>query len=562
MNARIILFCLSFLPIWALSASGKSDSKEIPVPESRLRLCVEADLYDFSKVWSDRFSIGNSSQAIELIDSGTSQLNLDGESEDMLYILSDFRSHDIIKSFSWKMILGQEVLVPIMNSDNPLAETICAKGVSMDGLRKVTENPALADWSELLAQNSNSRLQVYISKNQFVVEALSKLIGHKVADQIEIVSAEELIRKVQNDKTALGFCTLSSLSETGNEKMPEGVSIVPIDKNGNGKIDYVESIYTDLQSFSRGVWIGKYPKAFCNSIYAASNGKPTSAKEVAFLKWIITDGQQFLNESGFSEIVFAGRQSQLAQFDAPDELASVPVEKAGNLPSIFVLVVVCVVGLGVILELVYFRSARRSSKAGKFAAPVGPFDLQSLDMPQGYYFDKTHTWAFLRKNGTVKIGLNDFVTHLTGDVSKVELKSAGDKIKKGEPVCSIVNKGRILKFYSPISGVIAETNTNLDGSPSLLKKSPYSAGWIYVVQPLNWSLENQYLTLGEVYKSWVGKEFTRLMDFITKSIKVKDSKEFSQFVLQDGGLLKDNFLDDLEPKIWEDFQTEFIDTSK
>jgi hypothetical protein len=33
-------------------------------------------------------------------------------------------------------------------------------------------------------------------------------------------------------------------------------------------------------------------------------------------------------------------------------------------------------------------------------------------------------------------------------------------------------------------------------------------------------------------------------------------------MLQDGGELSDNVLAELEPKVWEDFQTNFIDTSK
>jgi hypothetical protein len=37
---------------------------------------------------------------------------------------------------------------------------------------------------------------------------------------------------------------------------------------------------------------------------------------------------------------------------------------------------------------------------------------------------------------------------------------------------------------------------------------------------------------------------------------------YSHVVLQDGGELSDNVLASLEPKVWEDFQTQFIDTSR
>lgn len=562
MNTRIILFGMLFLLSGLCSYGSKIDSKNLPVPKGQFKLYAEPDLYSLSKTWVDRFSSENSSQTIELIQSEISEISRGTEGENKLYVLSDFQSHDLLKAFSWKMILGQEVLVTIMNANNPAGGIIRTNGVSMNSLKKMATSPTRTNWAELLPDGANVPLRIYTSDNQFVVETLTRLTGGNLSAETSVVSPEELIRKVQGDKNAIGFCTLSSLSKAGSEKMPEGISIMPIDKNGNGQIDYMESIYGDLQSFSRGVWIGKYPKALSNTIYAAANEKPASPDEVAFLKWLITDGQQVLDESGYSEIVYTGRLSQLAKFESPNALASVPIEKTSSLLGLFLAIIFGIVAMGVFLELFYFRAKKKSFKAGHSATSVAPFDLRELDMPQGYYFDKTHTWAFLRKNGTVKIGINDFMMHLTGEISKVEMKSIGEKIKKGDAVCSIVNKGRVLSFYSPISGTITECNKNLNNSPSSLKKSPYAEGWVYVVQPLNWSLESQYLTLGEVYKNWISKEFTRLMDFVTKSIKGGDSREFSPVILQDGGLLKDNFLDDLEPKIWEDFQTKFIDTSK
>ena len=42
--------------------------------------------------------------------------------------------------------------------------------------------------------------------------------------------------------------------------MAENLRLLPLDKNGNGQIDFNEMIYEDLNAFTRGVWIGKYPR--------------------------------------------------------------------------------------------------------------------------------------------------------------------------------------------------------------------------------------------------------------------------------------------------------------
>ena len=74
---------------------------------------------------------------------------------------------------------------------------------------------------------------------------------------------------------------------------------MPLDKNGNGKLDRMEKIYGDLQQFSNGVWIGKYPKALSREIFSVSAMQQTDENQAAFMKWILTDGQKYVTEAGY-----------------------------------------------------------------------------------------------------------------------------------------------------------------------------------------------------------------------------------------------------------------------
>jgi hypothetical protein len=67
--------------------------------------------------------------------------------------------------------------------------------------------------------------------------------------------------------------------------------------------------------------------------------------------------------------------------------------------------------------------------------------------------------------------------------------------------------------------------------------------------------------MGEKYKEWLSDEFKRLKDFFS-ALVMSDNSVYQQIILQDGGELSDNFLSDLGPEVWENFQTSFIDTSK
>jgi len=100
---------------------------------------------------------------------------------------------------------------------------------------------------------------------------------------------------------------------------------------------------------------------------------------------------------------------------------------------------------------------------------VGGLSLNSLLIPQGLFFSRFHTWTHLEKSGVAKVGLDDLLVHITGEVSLNRLLDSGERIKKGDFLGEIVQKDKRLKIYSPISGEIVETN-------ALLKKNP-EFGW-------------------------------------------------------------------------------------
>ncbi|MCK5210172.1 MAG: hypothetical protein KAQ79_19185, partial [Cyclobacteriaceae bacterium] len=189
------------------------------------------------------------------------------------------------------------------------------------------------------------------------------------------------------------------------------------------------------------------------------------------------------------------------------------------------------------------------------------FDEDSVTIPRGLYYDTTHTWTFMKKDGIVKIGIDDFLQHITGPLTRIKMKNPGDMIKKGERVLSIIQNGKQLNIYSPISGTIITHNKTLNSNSSLINSSPYSNGWVYMIEPTNWLKEIQFLIMEKLYKEWLKSEFSRLKDYFAVSVR-PTAAEHAHSVFQDGGELKEGVLANLGPKAWEDFQINFIDTSK
>ena len=563
MKTRIFLIVAFLLLNCLYSKSKEASSGGSDSLSGSINVTTSPELYDLTMKWANEYSRLNPTQKITVSkasENTVSEMIRSGE----LGIVSEEFYHKLNNSSTRSMVVGRDVIVPVMSSKNPLLKEICLKGITTKELSQIISNPENKSWGDLIGGAQKTPIHFYTANDQSAVSVLRSLqnLHQPISTGIQTAGTAEMILAIQNDPNALGFFNLTQIADPNNKYLLEGLRFVPIDKNGNGKIDYMENIYTDIESFSRGVWIGKYPKALTSNIYSVSLSNPNNTSEVAFLKWVLTDGQSFLNENGYSNLVYNERLAQLGKFGQPDLYATVPVERTSSLLSVLLLILVFIVITGVVVELV-FRAFRKRSKPSHEMLPVstGVFNEESVIIPKGLYFGKTHSWAFMKKNGSVKIGIDDFLQHITGTITRVELKRAGETVKKGELLMSIIRKGKLLNIYSPISGTITEVNENLEYNSSLLNSSPYSEGWVYLIEPLNWGLEIQYLLIAEKYKEALKDEFARLKDFFTSLIKA-NSLDFAYVTMQDGGELTDNPLAELEPEVWDDFQTKFIDASK
>lgn len=181
----------------------------------------------------------------------------------------------------------------------------------------------------------------------------------------------------------------------------------------------------------------------------------------------------------------------------------------------------------------------------------------ALQIPQGLFFSKYHTWAHLERSGIAQVGMDDLLMHLTGAVSFTRVKAIGEKIKKGDLMAEISHKGKRLRVYSPISGEIMEANSVLSQSPELLNEDPYVKGWMYKIKPSSWVADTNACFVAEDATLWAQQELERFKDFLSVSLG-KYSPQPSHVILQDGGELCDQPLSDLPEQVWQDFQEDFL----
>lgn len=190
---------------------------------------------------------------------------------------------------------------------------------------------------------------------------------------------------------------------------------------------------------------------------------------------------------------------------------------------------------------------------------LGILTTALLKIPQGIFYSKNHTWTYLEKSGSAEIGIDDWLMHIAGKAKFTQLKQAGDEIKKGELMTEMVNKGKVLRLYSPISGKVLETNHRAEEAPQLISNQPYTEGWLYKLEPNNWKAETHNFYVGKEAKKWFNQELARFKDFAASSLG-ENSPIPSTLILQEGGELRDQPLSEFSETVWKDFQKEFLDS--
>ncbi len=216
--------------------------------------------------------------------------------------------------------------------------------------------------------------------------------------------------------------------------------------------------------------------------------------------------------------------------------------------------------IGYLLVLIIFWNVARNPGRiiKRIQETLGTISASVLRIPQGIFFSRNHTWAHLGESGDAKVGLDDFIQHVTGKFRISRLREPGEMIHKGDLMTEICQNGKSLRVYSPISGEIVKTNVAAENDPEIINHDPYRNGWIYQVKPTAWIKETNTYLLAEQAVDWSVKELSRFKDFLAGGPMRKYTGEPSMVLLQDGGEIKENVLEELPDEVWKDFQQEFL----
>jgi glycine cleavage system H protein len=216
-----------------------------------------------------------------------------------------------------------------------------------------------------------------------------------------------------------------------------------------------------------------------------------------------------------------------------------------------------IIGFFLVLVPFWIMLTKKSASSTGLQIPVKILTNRSLNLPQGIFFSRYHTWAHLEKDGEAKIGLDDMLLHLTGEVKVNFMKTEGETVEKGEVLARVHYNGNNLKVASPVSGTLTGTNELIRNNSGLLKNDPYQQGWICSLKPTRWKADTDSCFLAEGATQWAKEELNKVKDFLSLA-SVKTDSMAMQVVMQDGGEIAEKALTLFSQEVWNDFEKKFL----
>jgi phosphate transport system substrate-binding protein len=198
-----------------------------------------------------------------------------------------------------------DAVIPTANSANPVISALLKKGIKREQIRSlwITGNPKT--WGGLAGTSDNTAINLYTRSDScgaaetwagFILNKQEDLKGTGVYGDPGIVEA------VKKDPSGMGYNNVNFAYDASTKRPVAGIFVVPVDFNGNGIIDKNENFYNSRDELMSAISSGKFPFPPARRLYFVTKGKPAKKELKEFIRWVLTHGRSFVDETGYINI--------------------------------------------------------------------------------------------------------------------------------------------------------------------------------------------------------------------------------------------------------------------
>jgi phosphate transport system substrate-binding protein len=197
-------------------------------------------------------------------------------------------------------VVSRFALVPITNDKNPAIATLRQRGISKEDFLNIYFKSQNKTNNFNLTAKQVVPIHVY-SRGACASATFTNHFDKEIKDLDNVGGKIEddqvLLQRILADSFGIAYNNLGFVYNLKSRKQKDGISVIPIDINGNGQIDKDENFYTTVDA------VLKYLEQTATSLPPTGDltfiYKEDKPEVKAFVEWVLAKGQQYNHPLGF-----------------------------------------------------------------------------------------------------------------------------------------------------------------------------------------------------------------------------------------------------------------------
>jgi len=303
---KVFITVLIIGMVGIVSLSGCTTQKE-----NTIKVSGAYSLYPMMVVWAQQYQTLHPDIKIDVSSGGAGKGMADAlaGSVNLGMVSRDVSTAESDQGIIAVAVVEDAVLATI-NTGNPVLNKILEKGLTKQQLREIFINYSISTWGQLIGDSNNTDpIKVYSRSDPCgAAEAWVKYLGDYTQDDIPTIEEitkvkgdDSMSKSIASDPLGIGYSNVNYIYSNTTNAPKEGLTVVPLDLNENGTIDPEESFYESRDDVVNSEINNALPSPPSRLVYLVTLNNFTGITK-DFVRWILTDGQQYTFNNGYGAV--------------------------------------------------------------------------------------------------------------------------------------------------------------------------------------------------------------------------------------------------------------------
>jgi phosphate transport system substrate-binding protein len=314
----LLAFALLTTAVGCGGSSGQPVAASAGGPQGTVTISGAWALYPLMVRWGEEFQRLYPDVQFDISAGGAGKGMADAlaNAVDIGMVSREIYPEEVAKGAFWVSVT-KDAVFPTVNEENPVREDLYRKGVSREILMGIFVTGEITTWGQVVGRPEvTDPIHVFTRSDACgAADTWADYFGKAQEDLLGIAVYGDpgLLDAVIKDPLGIGFNNLNYAFDAETGMPVTGAWVLPIDVDGSGQAE-LEEVYDTKEQAVNGVATGRYPSPPARDLNLVTQGRPEGLVK-ALITWILTDGQNFVDEAGYIALPPDKLKAELEKLD-------------------------------------------------------------------------------------------------------------------------------------------------------------------------------------------------------------------------------------------------------